>query len=361
MVLYRLLKGMDHEHFESRVISLVPAGGVGALIAELGIPIETLAMPRGRPTLRGFFTLVRLLRQFQPDVLQTWLYHADLLGLLAGKLAGTPHILWNVRSSNMDMAQYRRLSGWTVRACSGLAALPRGVVINSRAGLRYHQSIGYRSRRWALIPNGVDTNLFRPQPSARRVLLAELGLPEDVYLIGYVARFDPMKDHATFLHAARECVDAEYMAHFVLCGSEMVVSNPALISLLDGLDLRPWVHLLGPRQDIVEVTAGFDLATSASLSEGFPNTVVEAMSCGVPCVVTDVGDSAEIVADTGLVVPAGNAHRLAVAWQELISAGAAHRQRLGEAARQRVLENYSLDTMIRAYEALYTQSVEALP
>ena len=357
MVLYRLLKHLDATCYENRVISLVAPGDVGARIAALGIPVDTLDMPRGRPTLRGFIKLVRLLKQFQPDVLQTWLYHADLLGLFAGKLAGVANIYWNVRSSNVDMAQYRQLSGWTVRACSKLAAMPRGVVINSRAGLRYHAGIGYRPRRWILIPNGVDTDNFRPRPHARRDLLAELSLPEsdEPLLIGYVARFDPMKDHVTFIRAAREFVNTGYNAHFVLCGTDMLWSNRELKLLIDAQELRPRVHLLGPRRDIENITAGLDWAVSASLSEGFPNTVVEAMSAGVPCVVTDVGDSAEIVADTGLIVSPGDAAQMVAAWSELAAAGAAHRHSLGEMARQRVSENYSQDKMIQAYEELYAQ------
>ncbi len=357
MVLYRLLKHLDATCYENRVISLVAPGDVGARIAALGIPVDTLDMPRGRPTLRGFIKLVRLLKQFQPDVLQTWLYHADLLGLFAGKLAGVANIYWNVRSSNVDMAQYRQLSGWTVRACSKLAAMPRGVVINSRAGLRYHTEIGYRPRRWILIPNGVDTDNFRPRPHARRDLLAELSLPEsdEPLLIGYVARFDPMKDHVTFIRAAREFVNTGYNAHFVLCGTDMLWSNRELKLLIDAQELRPRVHLLGPRRDIENITAGLDWAVSASLSEGFPNTVVEAMSAGVPCVVTDVGDSAEIVADTGLIVSPGDAAQMVAAWSELAAAGAAHRHSLGEMARQRVSENYSQDKMIQAYEELYAQ------
>jgi glycosyltransferase involved in cell wall biosynthesis len=355
MMLYRLLKSINVDRFENRVISLVSPGDVGTLIAALKIPVESLYMPRGRPTLRGFFQLIRQIKAYQPAVLQTWLYHADLLGLLAGKVAGVKNILWNVRSSNMDMSEYRRLSGWTLRACSGLAALPRGVVINSRAGLRYHKSIGYHPRRWELIPNGVDTKLFRPQPSARQMLLTELGLANDVLLIGYVARFDPMKDHATFLQAAREFVNAGYNPHFVLCGADMIGSNNALASMIDAFDIRERISLLGPRRDIANLTAAFDLATSSSLTEGFPNTIAEAMSCGVPCVVTNVGDAAEIVAETGVVIPPQNAAQLAAAWAEIVAAGEAHRQQLGRLARQRIVAEYSQEKMIQAYEELYGQ------
>ncbi len=357
MMLYRLLRGMDAERFEHRVISLVPPGDVGDLIAGLGIRVATLNMQHGRPSVRAFQKLIFWLREDPPDILQTWLYHADLMGLAAGKLAGVKHILWNVRSSNMDMSQYRRLSSWTVRACSRLAALPEAVLVNSRAGLRYHQKIGYRPRRWALIPNGVDTKKFAPDPAARQMVRAELGLETDAFLIGYVARFDPMKDHATFLRAARCLVDTYPEVRFLFCGSEMAWENGVLSAMVDELELRPWLHLLGPRRDIPRVMAALDVAASSSMSEGFPNTLVEAMSCGVPCVATAAGDTIDILAKTGIIVQPGDAPGLAEAWAAMIAMPPEDRRQLGQAARERVLAHFSLRRMVSAYERLYEEIV----
>ena len=166
-----------------------------------------------------------------------------------------------------------------------------------------------------------------------------------------------MKDHATFLHAARQIADCYPQVVFVLCGSEINWDNSAFVSVIESLNLRPWVRLLGPRSDIERVFSTFDLAASASLSEGFPNIVAEAMACGLPVVVTDAGDSALIVGEAGVIVPAGSAEALAGGWLHLIEVGEAERQRLGEIAHQRILAHFSLDEMVSAYEELYGQLV----
>lgn len=353
MMLYRLLRRLESPRMRNRVISLVPPGPVGEMIADLGIPVTTLNMQHGQPSPGALLRLVRLLRAEKPDFLQTWLYHADLMGLLAGKIAAVPRVFWNVRSSDMDMSRYRRLSALTVRACAALSPLPDAVVVNSQAGQDYHIRIGYRPRRWVLIPNGVDTDRFRPDPDARQQERAALAVSPDVFVIGYVARFDPMKDHATFLRAARRLVDEKVGVLFVLCGPGMTWENGELVAMIDGLDLRPWLRLLGPRSDVERVFAALDLATSSSRSEGFPNTLAEAMACGLPCVATDAGDSARILGEAGEIVPVGDADALATAWRRMLSLPPAARRRLGESARRRLLERYSLERMVAAYQALY--------
>ena len=355
MMLYRLLRSLEAEHIRNRVVSLVPPGPVGEMVAALGVPVATLEMQHGQPSPRALLALVRLLRTEKPHILQTWLYHADLLGLLAGRLAGVKNILWSVRSSNMDMSRYRRLSGLTVRACAALSSLPQAVVINSQAGRAYHTEIGYRPRRWVLIPNGVDSDRFRPDAEARLQERRAWGVADDVFAIGYVARFDPMKDHATFLRAARRVVDAHPKSVFVLCGPGMTWENAELTAMIESMELRPWLRLLGPRRDVAGVLAALDLATSASLSEGFPNTLAEAMACGLPCVATDAGDSARILGEEGIVVPPGDADVLAAAWQRMIALSAAERRALGERARQRALADFSLERMVAAYGSLYRE------
>jgi glycosyltransferase involved in cell wall biosynthesis len=357
--LYHLLSAIDSRHFESQVIFLAEPDDMRTPIANLGIPVKSLAMRRGWPSLMALKNLVSQIYAFQPHILQTWLYHADLLGLLAGRLAGGPNIFWNLRASDMDMTHYRRLSGWTRRTCAALSRWPQVVVINSQAGRRFHDAIGYHPRRWELIPNGVDTQRFRPDPTARQALRSELGLKANILLVGYVARFDPMKDHAAFFQAARQLVDAHPDVRFVLCGGGITWDNLALVSMIEALELRPWIHLLGPRQDVERVTAALDLATSASRSEGFPNTIAEAMACAVPCAATDVGDSAEIIAETGVLVPSDDATGLAAGWAKLIEMGDDSRERMGAAARERIVANFSLQKMASAYEQLYKQTTAA--
>src|SRR5262249_16395609 len=218
MALYRLLSQMDKRHFQNTVVSPIEVGPVAEKIQALGIPVYSLGMQRGRPSLLGIWRLVLVLWHKRPDILQTWLYHADFLGLVTTALVRVPYTVWNLRASDMDMSKYRRLSGWTVHLCKLLSGMPQAVVVNSEAGRAFHTQYGYRPRRWVLIPNGIDTQSFRPDAAAKLQVRRELGLTSEALLIGLVARFDPMKDHATFLGAAGQLARIETHAQFVLVG-----------------------------------------------------------------------------------------------------------------------------------------------
>jgi glycosyltransferase involved in cell wall biosynthesis len=358
MVLYHLLSHMDRQHFQNTVVSLIEVGPVGEKIQALGIPVHSLGMQRGRPSPLGIWRLAHILRHKHPDVLQTWLYHADLLGLLTAALVRVPCTVWNLRASDMDMSKYRLLSGWTVRLCACLSGLPQTVIVNSEAGRAFHAQYGYRPRQWALIPNGIDTQSFHRDTSARQEVRHELGLAPEALLIGLIARFDPMKDHTTFLRAAGHLARVKARAQFVLAGEHVTVDNPELSALIAQSHLCGRVHLLGPRSDIPRLTAALDIASLSSVSEGFPNVVGEAMACGVPCVVTDVGDAAQIVGETGIVVPPRNPLALMQGWQQLIELGPAGRQKMGWMARERIQQYYSLEQIVRRYETFYMSLVE---
>jgi glycosyltransferase involved in cell wall biosynthesis len=352
--LYRLLASMDCERFDSQVVSLITPGPLGEKIASLGIPVRSLDMRPGRPTPAALLRLTSWLRREKPDILQTWLYHADLLGILAARAARIPVVVWNVRNSEMELSQYRRLSGLVVRTCARLSGWPQAVVSNSHAGRDFHVRSGYHPARWVIIPNGIDTRVFKPDPEAYRWLRRELGLAPETVLIGQVARYDPMKNQAGFLMAAGELSRTGIQAHFVMAGSGVTDENAALGEVVKQQGLTGRVHLLGRRDDMPRIEAALDLLTSASIfGEGFPNVVAEAMACGVPCVVTDVGDSALLVGETGRVVPAHDPGALAGAWSDLLSMPPEGRRELGRQARERILGRFSLEKMAAAYSQLY--------
>ena len=357
MMLHKLLAHMDRSRFRNLVVSMTENGPLSSKIKELGIPVFTLGMKFGVPNPLGLFRLLRLLRKQRPVILQTWLYHADFLGLLAGKVARLPRIIWNVRCSDMDMRHYSRYSALVIRTLAALSPIPDAVVINSEAGCQFHKRLGYRPRRWVLIHNGFDLDLFRPDSDARTSFRQELCLSEDSILIGLIARFDPMKDHTTFFKATELLLKNESRVHFVLVGGEISWENLQLLAGINVGESGKHFHLLGERRDIPRITAALDIATSSSSSEGFPNTIGEAMACEIPCVVTDVGDSAFLVSDTGKVVPPLNPEALAQGWQQMIELGEMGRRRLGGAARQRVKEHFNLSAIVERYEKFYLESV----
>lgn len=352
-MLSKVVIGMDRGLFRNVVVSMTDLGKIGAVLRDAGIPVKALGMRRGLPDPRGLPRLLGLLRAERPAVLQTWLYHADLLGLVAARLGGAPRVAWNLRCSNMEMRHYSRLSQMLPKALAWLSPLPDAVVVNSLAGRAFHEGLGYRPKRWEFIGNGFDLERFRADAGARARLRQALDLPADAVVFGHVARFDPMKDHAGLLRAAARLLAARPQARLVLVGDDADPANPALARDVAALGLTGRVHLLGHRDDVAAVTSGFDVAVSSSLSEGFPNAVGEAMACGVPCLVTDVGDCALVVGDGGRVVPPADPVALAEAARELIDLGEAGRRRLGEAARRRIEAEFSLPVIVRRYEDFY--------
>jgi glycosyltransferase involved in cell wall biosynthesis len=350
-MLSRLVRRIDRDRFRSVVVSITDAGTLGRSLGKAGVEVMSIEMRRGMPDPYGLFRLACILRGLRPDILQTWLYHADFFGLMVKRMANVPHLLWNLRCSDMALspaaAGVRRLLSW----CS---ALPDAVIVNSLAGRSFHERIGYHPRRWEYVPNGFDTIEFSPNAEARKRLRSELEIPEDAIVIGLPARYHPMKDHGTFLEAAAGVAAGRPEVRFLLVGPGTEPTNPALAKAIARLGLAGRTRLLGERSDMPAVYAALDIATlSSAWGEGFPNVLGEAMACGLPCVATDGGDARGLLGDTGLVVPRRDPEAMAGAWQAMIAIGAEGRRARGGKARERIVRDYDLGGIARRYEALY--------
>jgi glycosyltransferase involved in cell wall biosynthesis len=308
-------------------------------------------MKRGRPDILALPRLIRLVKTLNPTIVQSWLYHADLLSTIAVKFSSSPILVWNVRCSDMDLKRYSLLTRWVQRVLALWSATPAAVIVNSEAGKQQHERLGYRPRRWDVIPNGFDTERFRPDTSLRLPLRQEWRVPPDAVVVALVARVDPMKDHVTFLKAAQQLANARRNVYFLLVGKD----TQTLATAVAAKGLTDWVRLLGYRSDIECLLPGVDvLCLSSAFGEGFPNVLGEAMACGIPCVSTDVGDAPSIVADTGLIVPVRDPAALAHAIIDLIDRGPAAREHLGRKARARIEVGYSLPRIVDRYAALYS-------
>ena len=349
IMLAKLVARMDRGEFENVVVSLMDPGPVAERIRAVGITVHALGLRPGPAALWGVASLARLLRRERPQIVQTWLYHADLLGLFAARLARVPRVVWNLRCSNMDLRQYAASTALVVKLLARLSRLPDAVVVNSNAGQRWHEGLGYRPHRWEVIPNGFDLDRFRPDPDAPRRLRGELGLDAATVLVGHVARVDPMKDHAGFL-AAAAIASVRPEVHFVLAGA----GTETLVDEVMALGLSGRTHLLGERSNVLALMQGFDIhCLSSAFGEGFPNVIGEAMACGVPCVSTDVGDAAAIVGNCGLIVPPSDPQALSRALIDMVDRGAETRAELGRAARARIAAKYALPRVIERYQEIY--------
>jgi glycosyltransferase involved in cell wall biosynthesis len=192
---------------------------------------------------------------------------------------------------------------------------------------------------------------------ARRSVRINLRLPEDTFLIGLIGRYHPMKDHANFLRAAGLAAAKIPSAHFVLVGRAIDQNNRELHDLVERMGLTDRVHLLGECENTAEICAGLDVFALSSYDESCPNVIGEAMACGVPCVVTDVGDARQIIGNTGRVIPPRNSEALAAAWMEMFEIGPEGRNNLGLAARERVVQHFAIDKIATRYADLYRRVI----
>ena len=360
-VLFRLLRAQDSSRWNNIVISLTEKGVIGAKLEEQGIEVHSLGMRPGNLSVRRFQKLVGLLRSKEPDIVQTWLYHANLVGGIAAKLAGAGPVIWNLRHSELDPGIDKASTIAIARVSRLLSSiLPAKIICCSKATYETHSDLGYAPSRMVVIPNGFDIEGFQHVPGSSHALRTTLGIPMEHKLIGMAARFHPQKDHQTFVLAARNLINRHPDVDFVFCGQDMDSANAALVSMINAVGLREHFHLMGLQTDMPKMYSAWDVSTlSSSSGEGFPNVVAESMACGALMVTTDVGDAAEIVGSTGWVVPPGDVEALVGAWLEALAMGASDKAERIRHARERIQTKYSLHLMVQRYEALYEEALSA--
>lgn len=360
MMLLKILQRIHRGRFQVAVISLVDKGEVGPRIEALDIPVFSLGLKRGAvPTPLALFRLVGLLRQLRPDVVHTWMYHADLLGGTLARLSGFRRVIWGIRHSDLSTASNKRSTLFVVRVCALLSTLiPSRILSCSYRARSVHEGIGYHKGKINVIPNGFELDRFIPDATARASFRRELGLPLDCKLVGLVARFDPQKNHLGFIDAAAEVVRHCPDTYFVLAGKDVDHTNGELCAAISERGLVGRMYLLGRRDDVPRLMSALDVLASSSFGEAFPNVLGEAMACGVPCVVTDVGDSAEIVGDTGCVVAPEDMRALGQQLARILQLPSEERHQLGLKARQRVAAEYEIGHVVGLYEAFYESTVD---
>lgn len=329
-------------------------GIVGQKLEKTSTPIFSLNMKKGVPDIRAILRLRFLARLMRPDIIQCWMYHANLLGL---SLLQPKSTLWSIRCSDLDLSLYGHIYRFAVMAGARLSSLPYAVAVNSIAGRDVHKKLGYNPKKWVIIPNGFDTEIFKPDLEARSQIRAGLNIPHDALVIGLIGRFDPMKDHATFFSAASLFLRSHPDALFILAGRGVTDQNPSMRDYTEAITGQRKFRLLGERDDIPRIISAIDIATSSSMSEGFPNVIGEAMACGVPCVATDAGDSGLLMGDTGLVVNKKSPQELCKAWDMIARITPEARLEMGSRGRDRIQKHYSQGKTTRSYEDLYWQII----
>src|SRR5262249_48107105 len=264
-MLFRIAAGMNGSRFENEVVSLTNILDLAEKLRDIGVGVRSLNMGKMFPNPLLIMRLAKWIKQSQPDVIHTWMYHANLVGTLAADLAGRVPVVWGIHNNSLDPRVDRRRTRLVSRMCATLSqTFPARIVCCSEAAVRVHQDLGYASEKLEVIPNGFDLDQVKPDPNARASLRAELGVSPETPLVGLVARFHPHKDHQNFIRAASRLHRVEPDVHFVLCGMDITWQNSRLVEWIDREGLRNCCHLLGPREDVPRIFAAVDIAATSS-------------------------------------------------------------------------------------------------
>ncbi len=351
--LTRLLESLDKNKFEMIVISLDKETYLADKIRnELNIPVYSLGLKQNPLNIRKAYSI---LKAFNPDVIHGTMYEGGVVGTLFNKfLPKKPAVIWTVHEplEHYDKEPLRKRI--QLRLWGLISNKPDCMMYVSNLNKEQHVAWGFDNSKSLVIPNGVETSRCFPNKAKGMEVRKSLGIPEDVFVIGKVARYHRQKNHIGFLQSAALLNKTHPDVHYMLVGTNVDNANKELTSLIKELNLQDRVHMLGNRQDIPDVVNAFDLATLTSFGEAFPLTLGEAMVSEVPCVATDVGDNDYIIADTGIITPVNDNKAMAVAWQKMVEMDTDKYTQLGKAARQRTLDNFTLEQQVRQHDDLYS-------
>lgn len=355
MMLKRLIEAhQDRPEYRHAVIVLKNMGEVGQQLQDLGIPVQALEMRSLLEGPRVVWQLRHRIRTACPDVVQTWMYHADLLGGLAARWAGNRHVIWGVRCTAIPQRGLLSTTRMIVSLCSWLSRFVPNVILCCAESARIvHIEKGYDRTKMVVIPNGYDLRTFDRDHVLRRRARAVFGFDEGDIVVGTVGRFDPLKDYRNFVRSAAMLASDVERVKFLMVGRDLVNGNQLLRAWVTETGLMHKFVFAGERSDIPECLTAMDVFCLSSIAEGFPNVVCEAMAMNVPCVVTDVGDAAEIVGETGIVVVPGDPTALAAGLRTMLNKGDLERSRLAALARRRIQERYSIEGVSARFETVY--------
>lgn len=359
-ILFQLCrKDIGNQH---SVVSLGCRGKYSELLEKEGFVVEHLGMSGSRITLAHLQALYRAMRDCRPDIVQTWMYHADLLGAVIARAAGRAPVCWGVHNSALVPGQSKRATIIISKLNAMLSHFfPAKIIYCAEKAQTVHEELGYSRGRARVIYNGYDLDHFKPDNVRRDELRTQLGFKPDDFVIGMVARYDPMKDHKNFCCAVQQVIETGIDVKVVMVGSGIMQENDELARTLTNSNLNGRVLLLGPRSDINTLMCALDICVLSSIKEAFPNVLAEAMACGTPCISTNVGDAAVIVGDTGWVVAAGDSSALrdAIIASERESSNSDIWHLRQQAARQRIEQKFSLEKMVDEYNVAWREAAAA--
>jgi glycosyltransferase involved in cell wall biosynthesis len=347
--LLTLVKELDKTKYNITLVSFYSGGRFSEEVENISHVRHVCLKKSGRwDMFRFMYHFVSQLRQVNPDILHGYLGLANCLTIFMKLFLPKARMIFGVRASNMDLSHYDWLSRKFYKLECFLSKFADTIIINSKAGYEHSVSNGFPENKMVIVPNGIDTEKFKPDPESRSLVRDELGIKNGETLIGLIGRLDPMKGHAIFLKAATIYAKKEENVRFVCVGSGPEPYKKKLVNMAHSFGLSDLLLWLGSRKDMTKIYNALDMvSSSSSFGEGFPNVIGEAMACGVPCVVTDVGDSPWIVGEAGIVVPPNNSEALAEGWDKCLKED--KNENIIQ-ARSRIEKNFSSRQLVQRTE-----------
>jgi glycosyltransferase involved in cell wall biosynthesis len=337
------------------VVSLADIGKLGPQLQSNGVKVYSLGMRSALGIPLVLWRLVRLIRVSRPDIIQTWMYHADLLGGLAARMAGNRHVIWGIRTTDVRAGGSSatvivrwlcaRLSNW----------VPQMIVCAAEASRQSHIAVGYDAKKMVVVPNGYDFSWLKASFEERQSLRHQCGINQNDVVVGSLGRFHAVKDQENFVRAASLLAPQYPQLRFLMLGRGLDWDNAQLVDWIVSTGFKDRFILLGERKDVPQCLAAMDIFCLHSRTEGFPNVLAEAMAMGLPCITTDVGDAAMLLADTGVVVPKENSAALAQGVEKLLALDLDARHALGMRAKARVEAEFSMARARERFEEIYRQ------
>lgn len=342
------------EDYEIKVVSLTKDGPIGKKLNSIGIHTHILNIKRGLSFFSGVRNLFNIINTFKPDIINTWMYHSDLIGSILAISTGRKNIFWTIRNNIIKSNDVKKNTQITAKICATLSnVLPRKIIYNSISNQAYHEEFGYCSRKSLLINNGFTIAENIDKKKIKHEFCRKYQLDENKIIVSFIARFDRVKNHIPFLCEYSKGSTNKSRVILVLAGTDVSLENNILKERIMSLKLEENTLLLGEVENLSEIYAASDLVILPSSSEAFPNVIAEAMSYGTPCLSNNVGDAANIIMDTGFVNQSNQINDFVRMLDLIVETKTNILSELGVLAKKRIKDNYSINKMINNFREVF--------
>ncbi len=354
--LYKIAESLKNDH-KIKVISLLSIGDIGDKLIKLGVELSVINFSKKRFLFFSFLKLCITILKYKPDIVHTWMYHANLIGGLGAKISNVKNIFWSIHHNDLSTI-HNKLSTVIIAKIGAFFSylIPKKVICVSKNVKTKHIDFGYQEKKMVFIPNGIDVLEFSKIDDARHLLFEKYNFTNDTKLIGFPSRLDPIKNHEGFFASVADIIISEPKLNLqiILCGKNIDKNNDELISLINKYGLIDRVHLLGIMHNMPLFMSSIDLLVNNSYGESFSLVLAEALSCETSCISTFEGDPESIIQDIGVHVPAGNNSLLSKAIINMIKSDSPAKNKIK--GRKKVISSYSLEFALKNYKLLYTNN-----